>query len=105
VPNLDQRIDGVKAALEGTGVNVVVGGQQTTCDPKIGAAVTEDLLTKYPTSRRSTPRATPRPSAPPLSQAEEPPLKIYGYDGDPEMSKLILAGRYDGHDGAVAVSR
>ncbi len=26
VPNLDQRIDGVKAALEGTGVEVVIGG-------------------------------------------------------------------------------
>ena len=25
VPNLDQRIDGVKAALEGTGVKVVIG--------------------------------------------------------------------------------
>ncbi len=48
VPNLDQRIDGVKKALEGTGVNVVIGAQQTLCDTKTGAAVTQDLLTKYP---------------------------------------------------------
>src|SRR3954454_9748785 len=34
VPNLDQRIDGVKAALDGTGVKVVIGGQQTLCDTK-----------------------------------------------------------------------
>ena len=37
VPNLDQRIDGVKAALEGTGVKVVIGAQQTLCDTKAGA--------------------------------------------------------------------
>jgi ABC-type sugar transport system, periplasmic component len=48
VPNLDQRIDGVKKALEGTGVKVVIGAQQTLCDPKTGASVTQDLLTKYP---------------------------------------------------------
>src|SRR5207248_6236054 len=48
VPNLDERIDGVKKALQGTGVNVVIGAQQTLCDPKTGASVTEDLLTKYP---------------------------------------------------------
>ena len=36
VPNLDQRIDGVKKALKGTGVKVVIGAQQTLCDTKTG---------------------------------------------------------------------
>ena len=43
VPNLDERIDGVKKALEGTGVKVVIGAEQTLCDPKTGASVRSDL--------------------------------------------------------------
>jgi ribose transport system substrate-binding protein len=93
VPNLDQRIDGVKAALAGTGVNVVIGGQQTTCDPKIGAAVTQDLLTKYPNLTAIYSACdSPAIGAATVAKQKNHPLKIYGYDGDPEMSKLILTG-------------
>ena len=93
VPNLDQRIDGVKAALAGTGVKVVIGGEQTTCDPKIGAAVTQDLLTKYPDLTAIYSACdSPAIGAATVAKQKNHPLKIYGYDGDPEMSKLILAG-------------
>ena len=93
VPALDARIDGVKKALEGTGVKVVMGGQQTTCDPKIGAAVTQDLLTKYPDLTAVYSACdSPAVGASTVAKQKNHPLKIYGYDGDPEMSKLILAG-------------
>jgi simple sugar transport system substrate-binding protein len=93
VPALDARIDGVKKALEGTGVKVVMGGQQTTCDPKIGAAVTQDLLTKYPDlSAVYSACDSPAIGASTVAKQKNHPLKIYGYDGDPEMSKLILSG-------------
>ncbi len=92
VPNLDQRIDGVKAALAGTGVNVVIGGQQTLCDPKTGAAVTQDLITKYP-KLTAIYSACDSPAIGAVAAAKNHPLKIFGYDGDPEMAKLILAGK------------
>ena len=94
VPNLDQRIDGVKDALKGTGVNVVIGAQQTLCDAKTGASVTQDLLTKYPnlTAIYSACDA-PAEGAVAVVEAKQHPLMIFGYDGDPEMSKLILSGK------------
>ena len=94
MPNLDQRIDGVKAALEGTGVKVVIGGQQTPCDPKIGAAVTQDLLTKYPNLTAIYSACdSPAMGAATVAKQKNHPLKIFGYDGDPEMAKLIVAGK------------
>ncbi len=48
VPALDARIQGVKDALEGTGVNVIIGGAETKCDSAQGATVAEDLLTREP---------------------------------------------------------
>ena len=93
VPNLDQRIDGVKAALAGTGVNVVIGGQQTLCDPKTGAAVTQDLLTKYPKLTAIYSACDSPAIGAVAASAKNHPLKIFGYDGDPEMAKLILAGK------------
>ena len=94
VPNLDQRIDGVKAALEGTGVNVVIGAQQTLCDTKTGAAVTQDLLTKYPNLTAIYSACdSPAIGAVAVAESKQHPLLIFGYDGDPEMSKLILAGK------------
>jgi len=93
VPNLDQRIDGVKAALAGTGVKVVIGGQQTLCDPKTGAAVTQDLLTKYP-DLTAIYSACDSPAEGAVAVVpKNHPLKIFGYDGDPEMAKLILSGK------------
>ena len=94
MPNLDQRIDGVKKALEGTGVNVVIGGQQTLCDPKTGADVTQDLLTKYPDLTAIYSACdSPAMGAVAVAKQKKHPLMIFGYDGDPEMAKLILAGR------------
>ena len=94
VPNLDQRIDGVKAALEGTGVNVVIGTQQTLCDTKTGAAVTQDLLTKYPNLTAIYSACdSPAMGAVAVAESKQHPLLIFGYDGDPEMAKLIEAGK------------
>jgi len=93
VPNLDQRIDGVKAALAGTGVKVVMGGQQTLCDTKTGAAVTQDLLTKYPNLTAIYSACdSPAEGAVAVVSAKHP-IKIFGYDGDPEMAKLIVSGK------------
>ena len=94
VPNLDQRIDGVKAALEGTGVKVVTGAQQTLCDTKTGASVTQDLLTKYPKLTAIYSACdSPAIGAVAVVESKQHPLLIFGYDGDPEMSKLIEAGK------------
>ena len=94
VPNLDQRIDGVKAALKGTGVKVVIGAQQTLCDPKTGASVTQDLLTKYPDLTAVYSACdSPAIGAVSVASSKQHPLLIFGYDGDPQMAKLILAGK------------
>ena len=94
VPNLDQRIDGVKAALEGTGVKVVIGAQQTLCDTKTGASVTQDLLTKYPNLTAIYSACdSPAMGAVAVAESKQHPLLIFGYDGDPDMAKLILAGK------------
>ena len=94
VPNLDQRIDGVKAALEGTGVNVVIGAEQTLCDTKTGAAVTQDLLTKNPELTAIYSACdSPAMGAVAVAESKNHPLLIFGYDGDPEMAKLIEAGK------------
>ena len=94
VPNLDQRIDGVKAALDGTGVNVVIGAQQTLCDTNTGATVTQDLLTKYPNLTAIYSACdSPAMGAVAVAESKQHPLLIFGYDGDPEMAKLIEAGK------------
>ena len=48
VPALDARIQGVTDALEGTGVEVIIGGADSKCDAAQGATVAEDLLTRAP---------------------------------------------------------
>ena len=48
VPALDARIQGVQDALEGTGVEIILGGAETKCDSAQGATVAEDLLTREP---------------------------------------------------------
>ena len=94
VPNLDQRIDGVKNALKGTGVKVVIGAQQTLCDTKTGATVTQDLLTRYPDLTAVYSACdSPAIGAVSVAESKQHPLLIFGYDGDPEMAKLILAGK------------
>ena len=70
------------------------GGQQTLCDPKTGAAVTQDLLTKYPNLTAIYSACdSPAMGAVDRRASRRHPLKIFGYDGDPEMAKLILAGK------------
>ena len=104
VPNLDQRIDGVKAALAGTGVNVVIGGQQTTCDPKIGAAVTQDLLTKYPNLTAIYSACdSPAIGAATVAKQKNHPLEDLRLRRGPRDVQAHSGGRDDGHDGAVAV--
>jgi ABC-type sugar transport system substrate-binding protein len=94
VPNLDQRIDGVKKALKGTGVKVVIGAQQTLCDTKTGATVTQDLLTRYPDLTAVYSACdSPAIGAVAVAESKQHPLLIFGYDGDPEMAKLIKAGK------------
>ena len=94
VPNLDQRIDGVKKALAGTGVKVVIGAQQTLCDTKTGATVTQDLLTRYPKLTAIYSACdSPAMGAVAVVESKQHPLLIFGYDGDPEMAKLIEAGK------------
>ena len=94
VPNLDQRIDGVKKALDGTGVNVVIGAQQTLCSVQTGASVTQDLLTKYPNLTAIYSACdSPAMGAVSVAESKQHPLLIFGYDGDPEMAKLIEAGK------------
>lgn len=94
VPALDARIDGVKKELAGTGINVVIGGAETKCDTATGASVTQDLITKYP-KLTAIYSACDSPAEGVASSdiVKNHPLKIFGYDGDPEMAKLIAAGK------------
>ncbi len=94
VPALDARIDGVKKELAGTGINVVIGGAETKCDTATGASVTQDLITKNP-KLTAIYSACDSPAEGVASSdiVKNHPLKIFGYDGDPEMAKLIAAGK------------
>ena len=95
MPNLDQRIDGVKAALAGhRRQGRHRAASRPLCDPKTGAAVTQDLLTKYPNLTAIYSACdSPAMGAAAVAKQKNHPLKIFGYDGDPEMAKLILAGK------------
>jgi ABC-type sugar transport system substrate-binding protein len=94
VPALDARIDGVKKELAGTGINVVIGGAETKCDTATGASVTQDLITKNP-KLTAIYSACDSPAEGVASSdiVKNHPLKIFGYDGDPDMAKLIAAGK------------
>jgi ABC-type sugar transport system substrate-binding protein len=94
VPALDARINGVKQELAGTGINVVIGGAETKCDTATGASVTQDLITKNP-KLTAIYSACDSPAEGVASSdiVKNHPLKIFGYDGDPEMAKLIAAGK------------
>ena len=93
VPALDARINGVKEALQGTGVKVVIGGAETKCDAAQGATVAEDLLTKNPALTAIYSACDdPAISAAKVAKDQGKKVMIMGYDGLPDAAKAILAG-------------
>jgi simple sugar transport system substrate-binding protein len=93
VPALDARIDGVKKALAGTGVKVVIGGAETKCDAAQGATVAEDLLTKNPKLTAIYSACDdPAIAAAKVAKAKGKKVLIIGYDGLPDAAKAIQAG-------------
>jgi simple sugar transport system substrate-binding protein len=93
VPALDARIQGVKDALEGTGVNVIVGGAETKCDAAQGATVAEDLLTREPNLTAIYSACDdPAIAAAKVAKDKGKTVLVMGYDGLPDAAKAIQAG-------------
>ena len=93
VPALDARIQGVKDALEGTGVKVVMGGAETKCDAAQGATVAEDLLTREPNLTAIYSACDdPAIAAAKVAKDKGKKLLVVGYDGLPDAAKAIEAG-------------
>ncbi len=93
VPALDARIDGVKAALEGTGVKVIIGGAETKCDSANGATVAEDLLTRQPNLTAIYSACDdPAIAAAKVAKQKGKKVLVMGYDGLPDAAKAIEAG-------------
>jgi simple sugar transport system substrate-binding protein len=93
VPALDARIQGVQDALEGTGVEVIIGGAETGCDPAQGATVAEDLLTRAPDLTAIYSACDdPAISAAKVASDQGKELLVVGYDGLPTAAQAILDG-------------
>ena len=93
VPALDARIQGVKDALEGTGVNVILGGAETKCDSAQGATVAEDLLTREPNLTAIYSACDdPAIAAAKVAKDKGKTVLVMGYDGLPDAAKAIMAG-------------
>jgi ABC-type sugar transport system substrate-binding protein len=93
VPALDARITGVKDALAGTGVNVVIGGAETKCDSAQGATVAEDLLTRNPQITAIYSACDdPAIAAAKVAHDAGKNVLIMGYDGLPDAAKAIQSG-------------
>lgn len=93
VPALDARIDGVKAALEGTGVKVIIGGAETKCDSANGATVAEDLLTRQPKLTAIYSACDdPAIAAAKVAKQKGKTILVMGYDGLPDAAKAIESG-------------
>jgi simple sugar transport system substrate-binding protein len=93
VPALDARIQGVKDALEGTGVEVIVGGAETKCDAAQGATVAEDLLTREPDLTAIYSACDdPAIAAATVANDKGKDIMIVGYDGLPTAAQAILDG-------------
>jgi ABC-type sugar transport system substrate-binding protein len=93
VPALDARIQGVKDALEGTGVEVIVGGAETKCDSAQGATVAEDLLTREPNLTAIYSACDdPAIAAAKVAKDKGKTVLVMGYDGLPDAAKAIIAG-------------
>ncbi|MFI5960110.1 sugar ABC transporter substrate-binding protein [Cryptosporangium sp. NPDC051539] len=93
VPALDARIQGVKKALEGTGVNVIIGGAETKCDAAKGTTVAQDLFTRSPglTAIYSA-CDDPAIAAAKVAKQKGKKVLVMGYDGLPDAAKAIEAG-------------
>ena len=93
VPALDARIQGVKDALEGTGVTVILGGADTKCDSAQGATVAEDLLTREPNLTAIYSACDdPAIAAAKVAKDKGKTVLVMGYDGLPDAAKAIMAG-------------
>lgn len=93
VPALDARIKGVKDALEGTGVKVIIGGAETKCDAATGATVAQDLFTREPKLTAIYSACDdPAISAAKVAKAKGKKVLVMGYDGLPDAAKAIVAG-------------
>jgi simple sugar transport system substrate-binding protein len=93
VPALDARIQGVKDALKGTGVKIIVGGAETKCDSAQGATVAEDLLTRQPNLTAIYSACDdPAIAAAKVAKDKGKKVLVVGYDGLPDAAKAIAAG-------------
>lgn len=93
VPALDARIQGVKDALQGTGVKIVMGGAETKCDSAQGATVAEDLLTREPNLTAIYSACDdPAIAAAKVAKDKGKKVLVVGYDGLPDAAKAIEAG-------------
>jgi ABC-type sugar transport system substrate-binding protein len=93
VPALDARIQGVKDALEGTGVEVIIGGAETKCDSAQGATVAEDLLTREPDLTAIYSACDdPAIAAAKVAKDQGKQVMVVGYDGLPTAAQAIIDG-------------
>jgi ABC-type sugar transport system substrate-binding protein len=93
VPALDARIQGVKDALKGTGVKIVIGGAETKCDSAQGATVAEDLLTREPNLTAIYSACDdPAIAAAKVAKDKGKKVLVMGYDGLPDAAKAIMGG-------------
>ncbi len=93
VPALDARIQGVRDALAGTGVKIVMGGAETKCDSAQGATVAEDLLTREPNLTAIYSACDdPAIAAARVAKDKGKKVLVVGYDGLPDAAKAIEAG-------------
>jgi ABC-type sugar transport system substrate-binding protein len=93
VAALDARIQGVKDALAGTGVDVVIGGAETKCDAAKGATVAQDLFTREPNLTAIYSACDdPAISAAKVAQQKGKQVLVMGYDGLPDAAQAIMDG-------------
>jgi simple sugar transport system substrate-binding protein len=93
VPALDARIQGVKDALQGTGVKVIIGGAESQCDAAKGATVAQDLLTREPKLTAIYSACDdPAIAAAKVAKQKGKKVLVMGYDGLPDAAKAIAAG-------------
>jgi simple sugar transport system substrate-binding protein len=93
VPALDARIQGVQDALEGTGVEVIIGGAETKCDSAQGATVAEDLLTREPNLTAIYSACDdPAIAAAKVANDQGKQVMVVGYDGLPTAAQSIIDG-------------
>ena len=93
VPALDARIQGVQDALEGTGVEVILGGAETKCDSAQGATVAEDLLTREPNLTAIYSACDdPAIAAAKVANDQGKQVMVVGYDGLPTAAQSIIDG-------------